>query len=160
MADNVDITPGTGATVAADLISSALHQRIKITVGADGVNDGDVSSANPLPVVDNLDSATGKTIKVAYTASQTGATVLTPSAGKKVKITSIGISASATGSVYLFDGTDSATTCIGPTFSLAVYGGVIWAFKKPWLSATADNVIKYTSGSGAAGSIFIHYIEV
>jgi hypothetical protein len=50
MADNLDVTPGTGATVAADEIAGALHQRVKITVGADGTNDGDVSGANPLPV--------------------------------------------------------------------------------------------------------------
>lgn len=50
MADNIDVTPGTGKTIAADLIDSALHQRVKITIGADGVNDGDISSANPLPV--------------------------------------------------------------------------------------------------------------
>lgn len=52
MADNIDVTPGTGKTVAADEIAGALHQRVKITVGADGTNDGDVSSANPLPVND------------------------------------------------------------------------------------------------------------
>jgi hypothetical protein len=50
MADNVGYTPGTGATVAADDIAGALHQRIKLTLGADGVSDGDVSSANPMPV--------------------------------------------------------------------------------------------------------------
>ncbi len=37
MADNVDITPGIGATVAADLISGALHQRVKLSLGVDGV---------------------------------------------------------------------------------------------------------------------------
>ena len=36
MADNVAITPGTGATVAADEVAGALHQRVKISVGADG----------------------------------------------------------------------------------------------------------------------------
>ena len=51
MADNIDVTPGVGKTVAADEIAGALHQRVKITVGADGTNDGDVSGANPLPVV-------------------------------------------------------------------------------------------------------------
>jgi hypothetical protein len=50
MADNIAVTPGSGATIAADEIAAALHQRVKITIGADGVNDGDVSSANPLPV--------------------------------------------------------------------------------------------------------------
>lgn len=37
MPDNVDITPGTGATVAADLVGGVLHQRVKLSVGADGV---------------------------------------------------------------------------------------------------------------------------
>jgi hypothetical protein len=50
MADNLDVTPGTGKTVAADEIAGALHQRVKITVGADGTDDGDVASGNPLPV--------------------------------------------------------------------------------------------------------------
>lgn len=49
MADNVDITPGSGATVAADLISSVLYQRVKVTQGADGTAT-DVSTAAPLPV--------------------------------------------------------------------------------------------------------------
>jgi hypothetical protein len=50
MADNVGITPGTGATAAADEIDGALHQRIKITVGSDGVSRGDVDVTNPMPV--------------------------------------------------------------------------------------------------------------
>lgn len=51
MADNIAVTPGSGASIAADEIAGALHQRVKITVGADGTNDGDVSTANPMPVV-------------------------------------------------------------------------------------------------------------
>jgi hypothetical protein len=50
MADNVGITPGSGATAASDDIGGVQFQRIKLVHGADGVNDGDVSSANGLPV--------------------------------------------------------------------------------------------------------------
>lgn len=50
MADNVTITQGTGTDIAADEISSVKYQRVKLVEGADGVNDGDISSANPLPV--------------------------------------------------------------------------------------------------------------
>jgi hypothetical protein len=50
MADNVGITPGTGATAAADEIDGVLHQRVKITVGSDGVSRGDVDVQNPMPV--------------------------------------------------------------------------------------------------------------
>lgn len=53
MADNVGITPGAGATVAADDIGGILHQRVKIVVGDDGVNAGDVSLANPIPTREN-----------------------------------------------------------------------------------------------------------
>lgn len=52
MADNIGYTPGSGAVIAADDIGGALHQRVKMVVGADGVSDGDVSLANPLPVSD------------------------------------------------------------------------------------------------------------
>jgi hypothetical protein len=50
MADNIGYTPGSGAVIAADDVGGALLQRIKVVVGADGVNDGDVSLANPMPI--------------------------------------------------------------------------------------------------------------
>jgi hypothetical protein len=49
MADDV-ILPGTGDTIAADEITAKKFQRVKLTLGADGVNDGDVASGNPMPV--------------------------------------------------------------------------------------------------------------
>lgn len=49
MSDNIGYTPGSGATVAADNIGGVLHQRVKISVGADGAAD-DASAENPLPV--------------------------------------------------------------------------------------------------------------
>lgn len=53
MADNIalhnDDTTLVG-TLASDDIGGVQFARSKITLGADGVNDGDVSSANPMPV--------------------------------------------------------------------------------------------------------------
>lgn len=49
MADNVAVTPGSGASVAADEISGVYHQRVKVEFGADGTAT-DVSAAAPLPV--------------------------------------------------------------------------------------------------------------
>lgn len=51
MADNIEITPGVGKTVAADDIGGVLFQRVKVTHGADG-SATDVSSASNLPVAD------------------------------------------------------------------------------------------------------------
>ena len=56
MADNVTVqtgqTSGLGGneTFAFDEIASVKYPRGKITLGADGTDDGDVSSSNPLPV--------------------------------------------------------------------------------------------------------------
>ena len=50
MPDNIGYTPGSGATIAADDIGGALHQRVKMVLGADNVSDGDVSLANPMPI--------------------------------------------------------------------------------------------------------------
>ena len=49
MSDNVGYTPGSGASIAADNVGGNLHQRVKISVGADGVAE-DASATTPLPV--------------------------------------------------------------------------------------------------------------
>lgn len=48
MADNVAYTPGSGAIIAADEIGGVLHQRVKISVGADGAA-ADLSTTTPMP---------------------------------------------------------------------------------------------------------------
>lgn len=51
MADDVVLNAMSGGdTVAADEIAGKKYQRIKLIKGAEGVNDGDISDANPLPV--------------------------------------------------------------------------------------------------------------
>jgi hypothetical protein len=52
MADNTQLSTniGSGDIIASDDIGSVKFPRGKLTLGADGVNDGDVSAANPLPV--------------------------------------------------------------------------------------------------------------
>lgn len=59
MADNTQLpVPSTsGDVIAADDIGGVKHQRVKIIHGAEGTNDGDVSSANPLPVNTGLTQA-------------------------------------------------------------------------------------------------------
>ena len=50
MADNLDVTPGTGRTVAADEVGGILYQRVKIAWGADGAaNDVDAAANKPFP---------------------------------------------------------------------------------------------------------------
>lgn len=50
MADNFTTAPGTGGeTFASDDIGGVQYPRFKLTLGADGINGGDVSTANPMP---------------------------------------------------------------------------------------------------------------
>lgn len=59
MADNVTLDSMSGGDViAADDITSVKFQRIKLVHGADGVNAGDVSTSNGLPVLLVTGSAT------------------------------------------------------------------------------------------------------
>lgn len=68
MSDNTQLNPGVGGDIAAaDDIDGIKFQRVKLTLGADGVNDGDLSAANPLPVagslsVDNFPAQSGLTL--------------------------------------------------------------------------------------------------
>lgn len=74
MADNVPITAGTGTNIASDDIGAVQYQRIKLIHGADGVNAGDVSTANPLPIFDPDATATGTiTVTDAVVAAPAGA---------------------------------------------------------------------------------------
>jgi hypothetical protein len=51
MADNFATNAGSGgSTFASDDITSVHYPRVKLVHGADGTNDGDISTANPLPV--------------------------------------------------------------------------------------------------------------
>ena len=51
MADNISIGFNSGDTnIATDDIAGRHYQRVKVVTGGDGVNDGDVSASNPLPI--------------------------------------------------------------------------------------------------------------
>lgn len=70
MADNTTLNPGTGGDViASDEIGGVKFQRNKLIHGANGVNDGDVSTSNPLPVTLGLTDAQLRASAVPVSAS-------------------------------------------------------------------------------------------
>jgi len=76
MADNVTANPGTGGAIfATDDISGVQYPRHKLVIGDDGVNDGDVSAANPLPIAG--------AVTVSGTVAATNADLGTLAAGTK-----------------------------------------------------------------------------
>ena len=50
MADNVNVTEGTGKIIAADDVSSVFYQKIKMDIGGDGATLPVSSTANAIPV--------------------------------------------------------------------------------------------------------------
>lgn len=123
MADNILVTPGTGATIAADDIGGVLHQRVKLSQGADG-SATDVSSSAPLqvtlantganatPVVVDLGANNDVTItgSVAVTNAGTFAVQSTNQANSGVDIGDVTINnASGASAVNIQDGGNSIT---------------------------------------------------
>lgn len=86
MADNVNITPGSGEVVASDQIAGVQYQRVKVVWGVDGtVNDA--SATNPLPVYSTMTGiADGR--KTVTTAG-TRVTLASSTACKQVAITAL-----------------------------------------------------------------------
>lgn len=110
-------------------------------------------------------AANGKTRvskRVALTASQTGVTIWDPTAGTKFVLTKLVVSCKTAGDVDFFDSTDSGNTVITPIITMAIGGTwlAIWQLDMPYTSATADNILKYTSGSGFTGSVYAEGWEV
>src|SRR3990172_11206920 len=74
MADNFTYTPGAGESGGADDIGGVKYARVKVIHGADGVNDGDVASGNPLPVTEAaLNAVLGTTAGAAVVTDANGA---------------------------------------------------------------------------------------
>lgn len=75
MADNVAITAGSGTTIAADDISSVFYQRVKLSLGADGVaadagvgqgvSSGGLRIAFPSDSTAHLGTIGGKSVRAA-----------------------------------------------------------------------------------------------
>lgn len=109
MADNTTLNPGTGGDVyGSDDIGGVKYQRVKLITGADGVNDGDTSKTNPLPIINNGSgytyinyyaigvgaAATGTEALITLTrasgtAAATTGTSFVITSGKRFRITSI-----------------------------------------------------------------------
>ena len=135
LADNVQITQGSGTFVAAEACSgtaNALVQRIKLVLGATDTDGGNVSSANPMPVLSGtagnfLVTAAGTVTALSGTA---GNFLCTVTQGSSVTV----ISGTAGNLLAQVSGTITAT-------------GTVTV-----LSGTAANLLSQVSGSVTAVS--------
>lgn len=125
MADNTTLNSGTGGDViATDDISGVKYQRVKIVLGADGINSGDVSSSNAMPVSDNGSSLTidGSVSVSNFPATQPVSGTVTANAGTGsftvAQTTAANLNATVTGTVTIQDGGNSITVDNGGTFAV------------------------------------------
>lgn len=80
MADNVAVTPGSGATIATDDVGGVQYQRVKLDIGGDGVSSP-VTSGNGLPVSIDTAAASGGPANVS--GSATSVTLIASNANRK-----------------------------------------------------------------------------
>lgn len=104
MADNLAVTPGSGAVVALDEVGGVLHQRVKVGFGVDGAYS-DVSNVAPLPTVDNNTQAILSAIS---TLNDTMLTVLVAVLEKMPRVT----------------GNDQAAVSVENTITTAITGSL------------------------------------
>jgi hypothetical protein len=71
MADNIAVTPGSGATIAADDVGGVLYQHVKPAFGTSG-NATMVSATDPMPVGGSGAAALGKAEDAAHTTGDVG----------------------------------------------------------------------------------------
>ena len=90
MADNTTLNTGTGGDViATDDIGGIKIQRVKVIIGNDGVNNGDISATNPLPIT--APSAIPTTVSGSVAVTNAGITSIdtkTPALGQAAMVAS------------------------------------------------------------------------
>lgn len=98
MADNTQLNSGSGGDVIAsdDIGPGVKYQRVKLTLGADGVNDGDVASGNPMPT-NPSDRAARDNGKIDIANHDTLATFDMDSGGGTANFQAVGIAVAASG---------------------------------------------------------------
>ncbi len=161
---NIRKADGTELGIAATPLrtdpTGTTPQPVSGTVTANVKDSGGTSfsAANPLPMIASSSGRTRVTKSVSLTASQTASVVWTPTSGKKFVVTYIDLAISVTGTLTLFDGTNAAANLVFD--GTQATGNRVHNFTAaPWLSSTADNILKYTSGSGLTGVLTVHGYE-
>lgn len=107
MADNIQL-PSSSVNVATDDIAGVHYPRTKITLGDNGVNGGDVSSGNPLPV----------TVSNPVTSMTVTNFPLIQTVGGEVTITNLPVTQAVSGTVNI--GTLPSVTIANPVTSVAI----------------------------------------
>ena len=136
----VKITDGSN-TVSLQNVGGVYSQPVKIMAGP----------ATPLQV-QNAPSTGFWRQHIAYTAGQSAQAIRTPTSGKTTYVEGIVIKSSAGGTLRIYDSTnaDSNTLFMG---TLGASDTVVITPSRPMPLSAVNNVLRYDSGTGAAGDV-------
>lgn len=142
------MTPGSGATIAADDVSGVLYQTVKLAVGGDGVA-AFVSASSPLPVTSATRAAASANVHAP--ASNTAAVITYAAGGAGVSHTLGGVAWSysgvpTSGNLKIEDG--SGTTAFSVDVTAAGPGFIPFT---PALKGTANTAMIITLAAGGSG---------
>jgi len=120
------------------------------------------AETNPLPVRLAYPEHTRFRYAVTYSASQSDIALFTPTGGKRFVLEGYIISPTATGVVKIFDNTNAAANMFfqGTPNGTAPGSHIVVTPTNPLASAAVNNVLRYSTGSGAAGDITVWGYEV
>lgn len=155
MADNVGYTPGSGATVAADDVGGVLHQRVKLTLGADGVSNGDVSASNPIPTTaaDGADATQGTKTDAVWDGVTNNPSIV--SILKKIGSQSVSGSVTVTGTAA---SVQSGSWNVGITGVVQTTQTAVTVSQIPAQATLADGVASYTTPTFGAALIALNEV--
>jgi hypothetical protein len=144
MVDNVEITAGSGVTVAADDIAGVIHQRVKISVGADGSASDMVGGAGAVSAaVPRMTLASDDPAVALLTTIDSDTSRLTSSAGP----TAVGSALSTTS--FMVGARYNSTP---PTFTDGQEGGLQVTAAGRLITHDTAAVAELTTLSGAVSS--------
>lgn len=166
MADDFVANPGAGGdTFAADDIAGVKYPRSKLVIGADGVNDGDVSATNPLPV--NLEQVNGgsialgagstsvTTIRVTVASDSSGQIAAIGKAAHDAAISGnpvrIGARAATADYTSVADGDTADLLCDTKGKQIVLPYALHenhWQYAGAAITDTADDAVKASAGAG------------
>lgn len=169
MADNIAVTPGSGATIGAENItvsgSSTLLQRVKISLGAYDIDNGDLASGNPMPVTGsttlvNVQLPSSGSVNINVTGATTNVIVIPSTATGSIYLTALLVSNGQTAGTITLGVTNVSTAgniVLGPYYFAANGGCVLPLFNPIKLTATTNFVATINSIGTLTVSI-VYYV--
>lgn len=153
MADNVAITAGSGTTIAADDIGGVQHQRVKISIGADGTAV-DAATAAPVPTIPGRPTTKGLTNATVSVSSSGANALVSATASQTTRVFRIVLMFHAASTAKF----QSASTDLTGAMQFQAGQSMILDFDgEPWFVTATNEAFNLNLGTAVTVTGFIQY---